>query len=465
MRISKPSSPRSNRQRLATLARVRQQLSLARNDPSTFVSICLAGLNERPRFLPQIHCELQQFLTRSDRALIELPRDHGKSTQVCARLIWELARNPALRIKIVCASEALATERGRFIRDTIENNRTLRWIFPRLQPARPWEAMRFTVLRPKSVIGASVSAIGIGGASTGARADLLVCDDIVDVKALRSKADRERVRVSFQENLVNLLEPNGRLWCLFTPWHLDDLNSRLKNNREFAHFRRAIDEHLNPIWPEHWPRDRLERRRREIGEISFARAYRLICLSQDELAIRSEWIQYWTEPAGIEASVLAVDPAISASVKADASALVVLGRTPSNQIHCLEAIARRVIAPELVHLIDDFDQRWRPDAILFESNAAFAAVRDLLIRHARFGPRIQGITQTRDKAARIQAFSVSVQNGSFRLHGSSSGGASPAQQSLFDEMTSFPGGEHDDLLDAAAFGTEWLLNRPEPRVW
>lgn len=437
----------------------------ARNDPAQFVAVCLAGVHRRPIALPELHCELQEFLTQHDRALIELPRDHGKSTQVCARLIWELARNPSLRIKIVCANEALAVERGRFLRDAIAHNSRIRWIFPQCRPAQPWEAMRFTVARPQSVIGPSVAAFGIGASSTGARADLLVCDDIVDVKALRSKSDRERVRIYFQENLVNLLEPDGRLWCLFTPWHTDDLNSRLKANPEYAHFRRAIDADLTPIWPEHWPRDRLDQRRREIGELSFARAYRLVCLSDDELAIRADWIQFWTEPAEIDATVLAIDPAISESAKADASALVVLARTIKNRIHCLEAIAQRVNAPNLVQLIDDADRRWRPDAILFESNAAFAAVRDLLIRHARFGPKIQSVMQTRDKAARVRVFSVSVQNGSFRLAGKPSGGVTPDQQQLFDEMTTFPGGEHDDLLDAAAFGTEWLLNRPEPRVW
>jgi hypothetical protein len=32
-------------------------------------------------------------------------------------------------------------------------------------------------------------------------------------------------------------------------------------------------------------------------------------------------------------------------------------------------------------------------------------------------------------------------------------------------MTTFPFGEHDDLLDAAATGAAHLLERREPRVW
>ena len=41
--------------------------------------------------------------------------------------------------------------------------------------------------------------------------------------ALRSRADRRRVKDFFHENLMNLLEPDGRFWGLFTPWHPDDL--------------------------------------------------------------------------------------------------------------------------------------------------------------------------------------------------------------------------------------------------
>jgi predicted phage terminase large subunit-like protein len=444
---------------------VRRAVEQSRRDPASFAAFALtnpAGRTLRPA---PVHRELQSFLTRYPRALVELPRDHGKSVQVCIRLLWELGRNPGLRIRVVCASEALAVERGRFIRDAIRSNQRLRLVFPHLRPGVPWEAVRFTVRRPGQVLGPTVASVGVGAATTGARADLLVCDDIVDVRSLHSRADRDRVAAYFHENLVNLLEPDGRLWCLFTPWHSDDLNARLKRNPAFALFRHPVGDDLEPVWPAKWPREALERRRAEIGSIAFARAYRLVCVPDDAVAIRPAWVQYWTEPADAEAVILAVDPAVSVSARADASALVTLAKTADNQVHCLEAIARRVTAPDLVQLIDDADRRWRPDAILFEANAAFAAVRDLLMRHARFGPKIKSVVQTRDKAARVSAFSVPVENSSFRLKGDGRGGVDPSQQALFDEMTTFPAGEHDDLLDAAAFGTEELLNRVAPRVF
>jgi hypothetical protein len=454
--------------------------TLARIDPVTFISACLRTPSGVPPEPAGVHCELQKFLTEHRHALVELPRDHGKSFQVCGRVLWELGRNPALRVKIVCATDAVAAERSRFLRDAITNNTRLRDVFPDLRPGEPWGANAFTVARPADAMGPSVAAFGVGAGSTGTRADLLICDDVVDVRSLHSKAERDRAAEYFANNLMNLLEPDGRFWGLFTPWHLDDLNARLKRNTAYALFRRAVGADFEPVWEAKWPAEKLRARKAAIGSASFARGYQLVPVADEDTPVRPAWVRFWAEPAECDTVILSVDPAVSAAATADRSALVVLGRVsgepgvstpgftpgarPATEVRVLACAARRVPAPELVGLIDAFDREWNPAVILFESNAAFQGIKDLLTRHTRFGPKLKGVTQTADKAARVAAFSVAVENGSFRLKGDGPG-PDPAQRELFEEMTTFPFGARDDLLDAAATGCAYLLDRREPRAW
>lgn len=435
----------------------------ARRDPDAFVEACFTDAHGR--FLRQaaLHRDLQAFLTATPRGLVELPRDHGKSTQVCARVLWELGRDPGLRVKIVCASEALAAERSRFLREAVQSNPWVGAVFPHLTKGHPWGDTRFTVARPGDVIGPSVTAVGVGGASTGSRADLLICDDIVDVRSVASRAERDRVKQLFRDNLMNLLEPTGRFWGLSTPWHRQDLNAELKRNPAFGLFRRAVDENLTPVWDERWPRQALEARRAEIGAVSFARGYRLVPVADETLMIPADWVRFWDTAVPAERTIIAVDPAVCTHAKADATGIVVLAKC-GPEVRCLQALRQRVNTPDLLALLADLDAAVKPDAVVLEANAAFRGLADVMVRHTSFGPRLQTVVQHKDKAARVAAFSVPVQNGLFRLKGAA-GVCDPGQRELFAEMTDFPVGEHDDLLDAAAFGTAWLLKHGEPRAW
>ena len=191
----------------------------------------------------------------------------------------------------------------------------------------------------------------------------------------------------------------------------------------------------------------MRQRKEEVGSLSFARGYLLQPVAGEETTIRPAWVRYWSRGrpgrSGRDARVLqyeqvilAVDPAVSTATSADRSALVVLGKTgrtptvrrgwkmwvacstsltvgvrPANEIHVsAAACAARLAALDLVALIDHLDHVWNPSVIVFESNAAFLGMRDLLARHARFGPKMKGVNQTADKAARIAAFSVVVEN-------------------------------------------------------
>src|SRR5262249_15948633 len=222
--------------------------------------------------------------------------------------------------------------------------------------------------------------------------------------------------------------------------------------------RSTLDE-WQSVWPEKGPARRLAAPPREIGAAALARAFHPLCRPDQGVPIKAEWVQFWCDPVGQAASlsgtrtdlrqagslpyeqiILSIDPAVSQKSDTDLTALVTLGKTESNEIHCLEAIARRVSTPELVNLIDAADRRWQQDVILFETNAAFAGIKDLLMRHGSFGGKIEPVVQTRDQMSRAHAFSVPVENGSFRLRGLDPTHVHQSQQGLFDEMTSFPFG-------------------------
>jgi predicted phage terminase large subunit-like protein len=274
------------------------------------------------------------------------------------------------------------------------------------------------------------------------------------------------VKDYFFNNLMNLLEPDGRVWCLFTPWHRDDLNAHLMPNSAFALLRRPIPDTLEPIWPEHWPRERLQQRQAEIGLAAFARGYRLITAVKEEVLIPPECIHFWEDeiPATGQMTVLSVDPAVSDKPRADATALVTIQRHGASSYHVVEAIAKRVRSQHLIRAISDADARWQPDVILFESNAAFAGMRDMLVTSTHFGPKIRGVQQVQSKAARFESLAIAVANGALRLRGHA-GAVHPSQRQLWDEMSAFPFAEHDDLLDATATALAYFLRSPPPRVW
>jgi phage terminase large subunit-like protein len=409
-----------------------------RLDPYQFVLGCFRDNFGRPLLDAGLHRDLHDFLSANRYAVVELPRDHGKTTQVCGRIVWELARTPGLRVAVVCATEALAKARCLYLRNAIAGNPRVHTVFPELVPGGVWTQTAFTVERPAETVGPSVAAFGIDAATTGSRCDLLVCDDVVAHNSLFSKADRDRATSSFQNNLLNLLEPGGRCWCLCTPWHPEDLNARLKANPAFALFRRAVGENLEPVWPQKWPPAALALRRTAVGETAFARGYRLVPVAAEDAVIEMKDQQTWTDlPAEFDEVVLAVDPAVTASPDADASGLVVLGRA-GTEVYCLEAVAARVRLPDLMNLMEAADLRWRPGRIVFESNAAFKGVADMLDREPRFAHRIESVSHSKSKTARVAVLGRHVRAGCFKLQGRPGGGADPGQQDLWDEMTAFP---------------------------
>ena len=106
------ANPQERASRLKALRRAR--IARAREYfPAFFEYAFWDELTGAPLQAQWFHDEWSQAMDTSHRLFVAAPRAHGKTTVVVARTIWELGRNPNLRIKIVCASDGKAMERLR----------------------------------------------------------------------------------------------------------------------------------------------------------------------------------------------------------------------------------------------------------------------------------------------------------------------------------------------------------------
>lgn len=123
------------------------------------------------------------------KRMIQAFRGVGKSWITCAYVVWRLWRDPQLRILIVSANEKKAAENAIFIKQLIDT-------VPLLAPLRGGSRdsmLNFDVGPARPSPSPSVRCDGIFGQITGARADIIIPDDIEVPKNSETEAMREKL--------------------------------------------------------------------------------------------------------------------------------------------------------------------------------------------------------------------------------------------------------------------------------
>lgn len=115
-----------------------------------------------------------------------------------------------------------------------------------------------------SIKGSSqVIGLGIGTSITGKHADIVVTDDIVNLKDRISRAERERTKIQYME-LQNIKNRSGRFINTGTPWHKDDAISTMPNIRRYDCYSTGLID-----------RPKLEQLRSNMTDSLFAANYEL----------------------------------------------------------------------------------------------------------------------------------------------------------------------------------------------
>lgn len=278
--------------------------------------------------IPKFHEEIYSLLQNTPRLVLAAPRGFAKSKIVSKfyPLHSALFQNKQ-DICIISASEGLATEWLRQIRRELESNRLIIQLFGNLKSSKWTE--NHIILNNKAKT--NIRARGAGGQIRGFRPDLVILDDIETDESVLSEEQRSKMRDWVFKACLNTLLPHGQFIWIGTIIHplaliqemLDSDNGWIK--RKYQAYIENVQEPGHELWPDLWPHEKLQERKKEIGTWAFASEYLNDPVLNESAPIQPDQIRYWTELPEQYSVVISVDPAYSDDEKADFKVASVVG--------------------------------------------------------------------------------------------------------------------------------------------
>ena len=240
---------------------------------------------------------LEARLDAGDRRLLLMAfRGCGKSTLVGLFCAWTLYRAPATRILVLAADHALATRMVAQVRRVLARHPLCGALLPEYGEG-DWAADRFTVAREAVLRDASMLAAGIGGNITGARAELIICDDV----EVAGNCDTPGKRAELRERLTEtefVLVPGGTTLFVGTPHAAESLYAEDSHGALPGYARLVLpilDAAGRSTWPERFPEAAIAKLRERVGPLAFQRQMMLEPVAEDAARLDPAAIARYTE--------------------------------------------------------------------------------------------------------------------------------------------------------------------------
>ncbi|MBS0263905.1 MAG: terminase family protein [Planctomycetes bacterium] len=403
--------------------------------------------------------------------IIEAPPRHGKSELISRYLpAWYLGMFPDRRVMLTGYSAAFARGWGRKARALMQEYGPA-WfgheVDPGVRAAEDW-GLRGTP-------GGMVTA-GIGGPLTGRGAHLLIIDDpLKNVEEAVSETICENHWDWWQTTASTRVEPGGCTIIIATRWARNDLSGRLlraASQADCPAVRRlhlpALAEDHDPLgrspgealWPERWPREKLEQMRAERELRWWQALYQQDPLENPDAIWPDSYFgeHLWTEnwPSEFEFSALAYDPALGKQ-HGDAAAIVFVGL--SGGLYWVDAVVERLSPEAAVGVAIDLAQRYLPHCVVLEANlfqSLLAPEFDRQCRERRAPPLpMVLVSQSVPKTSRISRLGPLFMQGLVRLV------RSPGCAELVRQLRRFPARGWDDGPDALELAIRMISQSSE----
>jgi hypothetical protein len=128
---------------------------------------------------------------------------------------------------------------------------------------------------------ANITAYGIGDSITGAHADVVICDDVINLKDKTSAAHRRTTEDAVRELSANILDPDSRFIFLGTKWHRDDAWKVVERITDVKTYR------ASEYWERFFPARELELKKAALSPFLYAMNYELTFISDESLLFQN----------------------------------------------------------------------------------------------------------------------------------------------------------------------------------
>jgi len=175
--------------------------------------------------------------------MILSPPRHGKTDLLTHFAVWQICKNPNIRIMWVGGNEDIAKNAVGSVMDHLENNEQLNEEIngpgvkfqPKVRSGKSWSSGQFTI-GTRTVTGIkspTMVAVGKGGKILSRDCDLIIADDIEDHGTTVQPSAREQTRQWWTTTLSSRKEEHTAVVVIGSRQHPEDLYNFLLENPEF----------------------------------------------------------------------------------------------------------------------------------------------------------------------------------------------------------------------------------------
>ena len=419
-----------------------------------------------PAHIRAIASQLRRIESREIRKLIcLLPPRHGKTRIGQMFAAWVLGRRPSSKIILTSYAQEYSDLLSRAVRQIVTDDR-----YPWPHKLATDTASVTNWALEKS--GGGLFSVGVRGSVTGRGFDLGIVDDAQAAPLDNSAVSDTEVAWSWWTTVYQTRqEKNAAIVVFATRYGEDDLVGRIlaapdakkwtvltlpAEALEDDPLGRAIGE---PLWREMHDLPVLRERRVAMGDAAYEPQYQQRpYAASGAIFKRSHFENYYESPPERDAMDIVVISCDPSAGKQDPSAIVVIGKH-KGQLYLLDCWAEAVEFPQLCSKLVELDAKWSASSILVEAASSGYAVAQLLGQQSDLP--ITGVPPGQlNKEARAWGITALLDSGKVLVPV----GSPPWLSDLVHECLSFPGGRHDDRVDALSLALN-AIRKHRPLVF